>query len=114
MLHIGHGIYWYGAIIALGLILGLLFCMKQAKRFGLTEDNVIDLVLWATPISIIGARLYYVIFYLDRFRTSDGGLDFKEILTIWDGRPGYLRRRHCRLPDGPCFLPGRKSSSSGP
>lgn len=85
MLHIGHGIYWYGAIIALGLILGLLFCMKQAKRFGLTEDNVIDLVLWATPISIIGARLYYVIFYLDRFRTSDGGLDFKEILTIWDG-----------------------------
>ena len=32
MLHIGHGIYWYGAIIALGLILGLLFCMKQAKR----------------------------------------------------------------------------------
>lgn len=85
MLNIGHGIYWYGAIIALGLILGLLFCMKQAKRFGLTEDNVIDLVLWATPISIIGARLYYVIFYLDRFRASDGNLDFGEMIAIWDG-----------------------------
>ena len=47
--HIGHGIYWYGIILAIGLLAGLVLCMKQAKRYGLTEDNVLDMVLWAVP-----------------------------------------------------------------
>lgn len=84
-LHIGHGIYWYGIILALGLMAGLYLCMKQAKRFGLTEDNVLDMVLWATPCCIIGSRIYYVIFYLDLYRTADGGLDWGKIVAIWDG-----------------------------
>ena len=41
--HIGHGIYWYGIILAIGLLAGLVLCMKQAKRYGLTEDNVLAL-----------------------------------------------------------------------
>ena len=41
-------------------------------RYGLTEDNVLDMVLWAVPSCIIGARLYYVIFYLDLYRNADG------------------------------------------
>jgi HlyD family secretion protein len=69
-LNIGNGIYWYGIIIAAGMLLGLYFCMKQAPKYGLTEDNVIDMVLWGIPFSIIGARLYYVLFYLDLFRSS--------------------------------------------
>lgn len=85
MLHIGHGIYWYGFLIAIGLIAALVFCMKQSRKFGLTEDNVIDLVLWATPFSIIGARLYYVVFYLDLFRNADGGLNWGHMAAIWDG-----------------------------
>ena len=85
MLNIGHGVYWYGFLIAAGLLLALLFCMKQSKKFGLTEDNVIDLVLWATPFSIIGARLYYVVFYLDLFRNADGGLNWGHMVAIWDG-----------------------------
>ena len=55
--HIGHGIYWYGIILAIGLLAGLVLCMKQAKRYGLTEDNVLDMVLWAVPSCIIGAAL---------------------------------------------------------
>ena len=31
--HIGHGIYWYGIILAIGLLAGLVLCMKQAKRW---------------------------------------------------------------------------------
>ena len=50
--------------------------MKQAKRYGLTEDNVLDMVLWAVPSCIIGARLYYVIFYLDLYRNADGSLNW--------------------------------------
>ena len=84
-IHIGHGVYWYGIILALGMLAGLLLCMKQAKRFGLTEDNVLDMVLWAVPACIIGARLYYVLFYLDLYRTADGGLDWGSMIAVWDG-----------------------------
>lgn len=84
-LHIGHGVYWYGIILALGFLAGLLLAMKQAKRFGLTEDNVLDFVLWAVPCCILGSRAYYVIFYLDLYRDAGGGLDWGRIVAIWDG-----------------------------
>ena len=83
--HIGHGIYWYGIILAIGLLAGLVLCMKQANRYGLTEDNVLDMVLWAVPSCIIGARLYYVIFYLDLYRNADGSLNWGEMVAVWDG-----------------------------
>ena len=84
-LHIGHGIYWYGIILACAMLAGLFLCMKQAKRFGLTEDNVLDLVLWAVPCCILGSRIYYVVFYLDLYRNADGSLDWGRIIAIWDG-----------------------------
>ncbi len=85
LLDVGNGIYWYGVLIALGLLLGLWFCMKQSSRFGLTEDNVMDTVLWGMPIGILGARLYYVIFYLDLYRNADGSLNLARMVRIWDG-----------------------------
>ena len=84
-LNIGNGIYWYGIIIAAGMLLGLYFCMKQAPKYGLSEDNIIDTVLWAVPLSIIGARIYYVLFYLDLFRGSDGSINWSSTYRIWDG-----------------------------
>ena len=84
-IHIGHGIYWYGIILACAMLAGLFLCMKQAKRFGLTEDNVLDLVLWAVPCCILDSRIYYVIFYLDLYRNADGSLDWGRIIAIWDG-----------------------------
>ena len=84
-LNIGNGIYWYGIIIAAGMLLGLYFCMKQAHKYGLSEDNIIDTVLWVIPFSIIGARIYYVLFYLDLFRGSDGSINWSSTYRIWDG-----------------------------
>ena len=84
-IHIGHGVYWYGIILACAMLAGLFLCMKQAKRFGLTEDNVLDLVLWAVPCCILGSRIYYVIFYLDLYRNADGSLDWGRVIAIWDG-----------------------------
>lgn len=55
LLDIGNGIYWYGVLIAAGLLIALWFCMKRAPRYGLTEDDVIDTVLWAIPFAIVGA-----------------------------------------------------------
>lgn len=85
LLDIGNGVYWYGVLIAAGLLLALWMCMKRAPRYGLTEDHVIDTVLWAVPFAIIGARAYYVLFYLDLFRKADGSIDWSETYRIWDG-----------------------------
>ena len=84
-IHIGHGIYWYGIILAIAMLAGLYLCMKQAKHYGLTEDNVMDMVLWAVPCCIIGSRLYYVLFNLELYRRTDGSLDWGAMVRIWDG-----------------------------
>ena len=84
-IHIGHGIYWYGIILAVAMLAGLLLCMKQSKHYGLTEDNVMDLVLWSVPLCIVGARLYYVLFYLDLYRNEDGSLNWGNMIAVWDG-----------------------------
>ncbi|MBO4913782.1 MAG: prolipoprotein diacylglyceryl transferase, partial [Oscillospiraceae bacterium] len=78
-------IHWYGVLIALGLLLGLWLCIKNVPRFSLTEDNVMDTVLWGMPLGIVGARLYYIIFYLDLYKKADGSLDFGQMLRIQDG-----------------------------
>jgi len=82
---IGNGIYWYGIILAIAMLAGLFLCMKQAKNYGLTEDNVMDLVLWAAPLCILGSRAYYVLFNLELYRAEDGSLLWGDIIAIWDG-----------------------------
>lgn len=84
-LNIGHGVYWYGILIALGLCLAFLFAMRQKEKYGINEDNLMDGVLWGIPCGILGARAYYVIFYLDLFRNGDGSLNWGEMIAIWDG-----------------------------
>lgn len=81
----GKAIYWYGIIIALGVVLALWFCMTQRKKYGITEDDLLDAVLWGVPLAIVGARLYYVIFYLDLFKKADGSFDWGSAIAIWDG-----------------------------
>ncbi len=82
---IGNGIRWYGIIICTGLILAVLFCCRQSKKYGITEDNIYDMMIWQIPLCIIGARLYYVIFYLDLFRNADGSLNPGRMIAFWDG-----------------------------
>ncbi len=84
----GWKIYWYGVIIAVGFLLAVIYAVKHAKEFGLTEDDVIDTLLWAVPLGIIGARLYYVIFYRDAGGGNpyfDGYGDLRDIIAIWEG-----------------------------
>lgn len=84
-LNIGNGVYWYGIILGLGMVFGAIIAMKLAHRVGLTEDHVLDMVLWAVPLAILGARIYYVVFYLSLFRDADGALNFGKMIAIWDG-----------------------------
>ncbi|MBR2927653.1 MAG: prolipoprotein diacylglyceryl transferase [Oscillospiraceae bacterium] len=78
-------IYWYGVIIASGLLLALMFCLRQTRHYGVEEDDIYDLVIWGIPVGILGARTYYVIFYLSRFQNADGTLNFRKAIAIWDG-----------------------------
>ena len=59
----GHwDIYWYGIIIATGFLLALIYGLKNAPRYGLNSDRMLDVILVATPGAILSARTYYVIF----------------------------------------------------
>ena len=58
----GIDVMWYGILMATGMILGTLIALKEAKRVGIKEDDVLDLAIIAIPMGLLGARLYYVIF----------------------------------------------------
>ena len=58
----GWDVYWYGIIIAFGFVLALLFGFKNAKRFDIDPDKMLDVILVTTPVAILCARLYYIIF----------------------------------------------------
>lgn len=73
-------IYWYGIIIACGALLGLLLAMREGKRRGLGQDTYVDLILFAAPIAVICARIYYVAFEWPYYSQHPG-----QIIAIWNG-----------------------------
>lgn len=81
----GKAIYWYGIIIACGFLLGLSFACRQAPKLGPTADNLLDMMFAAVPAAIIGARIYYVLFYLELYRDADGAFNWGRAVAIWDG-----------------------------
>ena len=66
----GIDIYWYGIIIALAFAVAVILGMRSSKKFGIDPENIIDLVLFAVPVSIIFARLYYVVFSWSQFKDN--------------------------------------------
>ena len=84
-INIGHGIYWYGILIAAGLLIAVAVCLRVRRWFGIQEDDIMDTLLWGIPLGVIFARLYYVVFYLDLYRNADGSIRWGETVAIWDG-----------------------------
>lgn len=81
----GRPIYWYGVIIAIGFLVGVVLCSRWAPRFGVNPDHIYDYLLFAVPLGLVGARVYYVMFYLDLYRLTDGSLDWGAMFRISDG-----------------------------
>ena len=73
-------IYFYGLIIAVGLMLAVLYCCKRSREFGIKEDDLIDGVIWVTPFAILCARAYYVIFSWEQYAVNP-----IKALYIWEG-----------------------------
>lgn len=73
-------IYWYGIIIAVGMVLAMLYAFKTADRFEINKDKLFNCVIVGLIFGVIGARLYYVFFEWDRYAG-----DLLKIIQIHDG-----------------------------
>lgn len=73
-------IYWYAIFIVAGIVAGFLFALHEAKRLNVDTEVIYDLILWGLPISVICARIYYVVFSFDEMRGS-----ILNVFKIWDG-----------------------------
>ena len=71
---------WYGAIIAFGFLLAVLFGGRVAYKWKINLDKMIDVLLYGTIFGIIGARLFYVAFRWDYYGAHPG-----DIIKIWEG-----------------------------
>ena len=75
-------IYWYAVIMVSAFLIGILFCKKDDGKYNTKFEDILDILLIVIPISIICARLYYVLFNLkffiqnpiDIFNIRNGGL----------------------------------------
>lgn len=65
----GQPIYWYGIIIGCGFLLAVTYVLRQCRRANIEENAVLDFLLIVTPLSIVGARLYYVLWNLSLYET---------------------------------------------
>ena len=66
----GLEVRWYGILIASGVLIGAIIALKEAKRVGLDQETLLDLLIWEIPLCMVGARLYYVIFSWDMYKDN--------------------------------------------
>lgn len=73
-------IHWYGIIIASAIMITLTLAMRQSKKFNIKEDDLVDMFLLALPVSIIFARLFFVVFTWENYKN-----DLMGVFKIWEG-----------------------------
>ena len=75
-------VYWYGLIITFGMLLAILYGLRESKLCGISSDDFFNMLIIAIPVSIICARAYYVIFSWDMYKDN--------IADVFDIRGGGL------------------------
>ncbi len=73
-------IYYYSLFILLAIVIGIIFCQKEARKIGIGSVFINDLLFNVIIIAIIGARAYYVIFNFSSFKNN-----LISVLYIWEG-----------------------------
>ncbi len=76
---------WYGIILTLGIVAGVLYAMFRSKEEGIPTEHVLDYAIWVVLLAIIGARTYYV---LTTLKTDAGEWrydSFLDMIAIWEG-----------------------------
>ena len=114
----GFNIYWYGVIIAAGMVLAMLFAFRNADDFGINSDRLIDVILVGAVMAIVCARIYYIVFAPFKYESIWQMIDIRQggiaiygavigasgwdMLPDWSGRgplgqlcqPGSFRQQH--------------------
>ncbi len=71
-------VYWYGVVIATGLLLAVIYAYVNADRYGVDRNKLFDCVIVGIITAVIGARVYYIAFYSGDWSTffdiRDGGI----------------------------------------
>lgn len=67
---LGFDIHFYGIIIVFGVYLAICLSEKREEKMGFEKDTVLSLALWALPAAIVCARIYYVLFNFDEYRSN--------------------------------------------
>ena len=78
----GFEIAYYGIIIGIGILTGILIAALEARRTKQNPEDYYDLAIYAVIFAIIGARIYYVIFSWDMYKDN--------LLSIFNIREGGL------------------------
>ncbi|MDF0727729.1 prolipoprotein diacylglyceryl transferase [Cytobacillus sp. S13-E01] len=73
-------VYWYGIIIGFGALLGFIIAQRESEKRGLPKDTFSDLLLFAIPIALISARVYYVAFKWEYYKDN-----LSDVIAIWEG-----------------------------
>jgi phosphatidylglycerol:prolipoprotein diacylglycerol transferase len=76
----GLEVRWYGVILGLAALAGLLLAIQEGKRFGIKPEFFMDLLLFGAPSAIIAARIYYVAFKWEDYKGN-----FVDVFKIWNG-----------------------------
>ena len=71
---------WYSVLIAIAVIIGYVLIVSESRRFKIKKEFMFNMMFWTLIFAIIGARLYYVAFNLEYYRTN-----VLEIFQIWKG-----------------------------
>ncbi len=72
-------VYWYAIFVIMGFALAFLYAWYRSRYEKIKFYDLLDVTLYTIIFSIIGARLFYVIFADDQFN------GFLDLIAIWDG-----------------------------
>jgi phosphatidylglycerol:prolipoprotein diacylglycerol transferase len=73
-------VHWYGLILGVGALVGLLLAIREGKRFGIPQEFFMDMLLLGVPSAIIGARIYFVAFKWDDYKHN-----LVDVFKVWNG-----------------------------
>jgi prolipoprotein diacylglyceryl transferase len=76
-------IHTYALCILAGIIAAVIISQRRLSRRGADSGVVLDIVIWAVPLGIIGARFYHVFTHVGDYFFP--GANLWDIFAIWDG-----------------------------
>lgn len=82
---VGMAIRGYGVMLLLGVTASVALAIARARRYGISDDVMLGIAPWLLVGGIVGARLFYVVEYRDRFFTDNLGSTIRNLIDFTGG-----------------------------